>query len=359
MAGERTHPICFICMFISILTPIPRSRQGQRRSALTPSTMRIWDTQKGAVINDIDINDFGEIVFSEVEGTITLIVGEGYHMYDGSSGTRLCSGEFLQSHNHHLGAHWAQEESLWFATSFETDGRFVIDIQELQPTSDPPLLVVKSFPIPPQGGKFSFCPISFHASFVSEVEVVILDVQDSKVLLQTKATQPLYTPPGYFSPQGRFFACGTLQGDIYVWRQTAPDYLPWSSFRPRSPLEGFLFSPAEASILSWSPGGVQLLHPHRRSSLSPPHEIEHYHRGDNHFVASSAGTHILVAQQEGSVISRRAIVDPGQTCSVFDCPTLTTQQSSCWCQKYIPASKWLDTSVVTGEAVSRVRERPS
>jgi hypothetical protein len=280
--------------------------------------MRIWDTQNGVVINDIDIDDFGEIVFSGVQGTIALVMGGGYRTYHGPIGTKLRNGGLLQSYNHQLGAHWAHKESLRFAIGFETGGRFAIDIQELQQSSDPPLLVVESFRVPLHGGRFSFSPVSFHVSFVSETEIVILDVRDSKILLQTKTAQLLYTPPGRFSPDGRFFACGTLQGEICVWENTSANYLFWNSLTPKFPFEGFSFSPTAILILSWGPGGVQLLHPNNCASPPPPDEIGRQHQGDNHLVASSASrTHVPTARREGIVISRRAIIDPGQTCLCF------------------------------------------
>jgi hypothetical protein len=301
---------------ISILISIPRGEQGRGRSISTPDTMRIWDTQEGVIINDIDINDIGEVVFSGLQGTITLIVEGDYHTYDLPTGTQLCNGELLQSHNHQLGAHWAHGESLRFATSLEVDGRFVIDVQELRPTSDPPLLVVESFPVPPQGGRFSFSPISFHASFVSKTEVIILNVRDSKVLFQTKVTQHLYTPPGHFSPDGHFLACRSSREEISIWENTTIGYVPWNPLRPQSPLKGFLFSPTAISILSWGPEGVQLLHLSNHVSPLPTSKIEPHHQGNKHLVASpTGGTHVTTTQQEG--IARSAIVDPGWVCFYF------------------------------------------
>jgi WD40 repeat protein len=302
---------------IYILISIPSGEQGQGQSISTPNTMRIWDTQKGAVINDIDIDGIGEVVFSGAQGTITHIVEGDYHTYDLPTGTRLCNSELLQSHNHQLGAHWTHGEFLRFATSLEIDGRFVIDVRELQPTSDPPLLVVESLPVPPQGGRFSFSPVSFHASFVSETEVIILDVRDSKVLLQTKTTQLFYTPPGHFSPNGRFLACRSSREEIFTWENTTAGYVPWNPLRPQSPPEGFLFSPTAISILSWGPGGVQLLHPSNHVNTLPTSKIEPHGQGNNHLlVASPTGrTHVTTTQQEG--IARSAIVNPGRVCFYF------------------------------------------
>jgi hypothetical protein len=197
----------------------------------------------------------------------------------------------------------------------------VIDIRELQPTSASPLLVVESFPVLPQDGRFSFSPISFHASFVSETKVVVLDVRNSKSLFVTKATQQLYTPPGHFSPDGHFFAYGTSRGEIAVWENTPTGYMPRSTLGPRLPFKGFSFSPTAISILSWGPGGVQLLHPTNHVSPPPPDETKSHRKGGDHsVVASTGGMLIATAQQEDSVVSRRTIVDPGQICLYFRFP---------------------------------------
>jgi hypothetical protein len=127
-----------------------------------------------------------------------------------------------------LGAHWVYEESLQFSTSFENDGMLVVNIQELQQTSTPPLALIKSFPALPCG-KFSFSPMSFYASFVTKMEVIILDIEDSRILLQAKATHSPYTQPGCFSPGGCFFAYGIQEYKIHIWKNTSANYVPWSN----------------------------------------------------------------------------------------------------------------------------------
>ena len=300
------EPIPPVFSFIFICTP--RERQGWGRSVSTPGVIRVWDIQEGSVISDINIGGFCEIVLPGILGTLTFITRRGYSTYTGYE--RRSNGKLLQSQEHRLGAHWAHGGSLRFATSLETGGGFV-DVWELQQAPGPPLLV-DSFRVPRRSGKFSFSSVSFHASFVSETEVVILDIRDSKVLLHTRATQLLYTPPGQFSPDGRFFACGTSLEDIFIWENTIAGYMPWNTLKPRLPSEGFSFSPTAISILSWGPGGVQLLHPTNHVSPLPSDEIESHHQGSNHLVASPTNmTHVATARQEGIVVSRRAIADPG------------------------------------------------
>ena len=233
---------------------------------------------------------------------ITLITEFDFHTYNELSGEEICEGELLLSPDHQLGAYWVHEDFLRFAISSKTDRGPVISIQELQPTSDPPLFEVESFSVPQQSGRFSFSPVSFHGSFVSEVEVVIINVRDEDFLLQIKAAQLLYTPPGHFSPDGHLFACGTLQKAVYIWENTPAGYLAWRILRPRLAFDGFLFSPTGVSILSWGPGGVQLLHSDSPDNSPSPNKVESYHQNRNHLVACSAGGTCIATGRQGDTI---------------------------------------------------------
>lgn len=166
----------------------------------------------------------------------------------GLAGTKCLTVNFCLDDQ--LGAHWVYKESLRFATSPKADWGIAINIQELQPTSGLPLSVIKSFPVPCRDGWFSFSLVSFHAFFVDEIDVIILDIRDSKVLFQTNAGQLLYKGPGHFSPDGRFFACGTLWEGICLRENTSTGYVPRSNLRPRLPFNRFSFSPVAISILS-------------------------------------------------------------------------------------------------------------
>jgi len=284
--GKGTHSVI----------PFPYSypysvTQGWGQSISTPGTMRLWDTRTGTVINDIDIDDLGEIAFSGTKRTIVFVMGRGFCTYNGWTRMRLCEGKFPPPYNHQLGAQWAHYESLQFARSSRFDGKPVVGIFELQQTSNPLLTMIASFPVSPHDGEFSFSPASSHASFVTKTEVVILNVQDSEILFQSRTPHPLYTPPGHFSLDGCFFACGTLENNICVWKYTSTGYVPWSNLTPQSPFTGFAFSPVATTILSWGSEGFELLHPD----------------------GSAGGTHATTVPQEDSVVSRRTIIDPGQT----------------------------------------------
>jgi len=192
---------------ISTLTSIPRIRQGWTQSIPTPGTLRIWDVQTGSVVNDIGIDNFCEVTFSGFQRTIVLVMGGNFRAYDGLTGTQLCEGELLSSSSHKLGASWVHDGSLRFPKSFMADGQPTIGIYEFLPTSNPSFLMIESFVVPLYDGKFSFSPASYHASFVTETKIAILDVRASETLFQTNTPTSPFIPPGRFSPDGCFFAC--------------------------------------------------------------------------------------------------------------------------------------------------------
>lgn len=272
--------------------------------------MFIWDVQTGVVVKVVSIQGLGEIAFSQDQSTITRVLGGVFRTYDRLEGALLCEGELLPSPDYELGPRWAYKGALRFATFFRNGQRLMIEIRELRPASDPPILVVESFPRAyhkghPYGGRFSFSPVSFHASFVTKVQVVILNVRDSRILLQDNPAQPHYRPPGCFSPNGCFFACSTLEkSEIYVWKNTPDGYVSWSILRPRLPFNEFSFSPNATSVLTWCPGGIQLLHLENHASPPSPDRTEPPRRGGQHLVAYSVGGRcIATARRSGGVVT--------------------------------------------------------
>ena len=270
--------------------------------------MHIWDIQTGVSIKSVDTGISGKIAFHGDQRTFTLVGSNEVYTYDGFKGIQQCQVKLLPSPLNQQGAYWVHKDTLQLATSSEANGKLMINIQELQPTSDPPLPVIQSFPIPPQCGIFSFSPISFHASFVTENEAVILNVQDSKILLSTQITHQFHTQSSHFSPDGHFFACGTSEGGICIWKNTPASYIPWSTLQPRFPFKKFSFSPTTISILAWGPTGIQLLHPEHSTNPQSPNETKSNSQHENHLVACSTdGKHIVIAQQKDSVV---IVLDP-------------------------------------------------
>jgi len=269
----------------------------------------IWDIQTGVVIKDIKVGHLNKIAFSWDQWKIALTDGDTFCVYDGLKGAPVCEGTFPSPFYYWLGAHWTQEGSLWLAASNKTDGNHTIDIFKLRLTPNPLLHVVESFPVPPYDGKFSFCPISFHAAFVNDYDIVILDVRGSKILLQIKGTKELSYRQGDFSADGRLFACKTDNHELSVWWNVpSGGYLPWSTLRPRLSFYGFRFSPTGTSILTWGYEGVQALDPNdrlnSRLNLLSPNQVWSLDQHRNLLVAYSTDVpQIVTAWQWDSVIT--------------------------------------------------------
>ena len=287
---------------VFILTSIPRLCV-----CASPHTI-IWDIQTGLIIRDISTWDIGKIVFSKDQATITLVTDLNFYMYD-LGGELVCEGELLPSLDHKLGAYWVDDKHPLFATSFETKEDLVISVQELQPSSDPPLVVVKSFSMSPQDGSFCFSPVPSHVSFLDDGGVVILNAQDSKVLLKTEPTQGPYARPG-FSPDGHFFASQISNNKMDIWENTSAGYVFWGTLRARSSWHRFSWSPTSVSILCWGSGGIQLLHLDNSLDTVPP-KGAHYHHG--HLVAFTTDqAHIATAKQHGRNITVLNLSDATQ-----------------------------------------------
>ena len=276
----------------------------------------VWDTHTGVVIKEFGTQGYDPIAFHGDQRTITSVTHQlEFYTYDVFTGTQLCKGQFLQGSS--LGSQWAHNNTLQFATSFKTDGKHLINIHELQPTSTPPLHLLSSFPIPPQFTLqfwgFSFSPVSLHVSFVTNTEVTILSVQSSKTLLQAKVAHMAHIP-GQFSPNGYSFAYRTLQDEIHVWQNTPTGYLPLSNLRPRLSHHGLLWSPASTSILCFGNMGMELLAIDNCPSPISPNKIKS-NLGGNHLVAISADqTCIATAKKDRNIVT------------VLDCPLGTPQQ---------------------------------
>ena len=279
LASVRSVSFWLVIFLVSAstLTFAPRGKDGY---------ISVWDVQTGVAIINIHSNQSGKPVFSGNCRTFTLLGDNGtFGTYDAVNGTYFCKGELPASTGFLPGAHWAYEESFRFSTSSESDGKLTVNIQELRPTSPPPFHVVQSFTVPPHDGQISFSHVSFHASFTTTTGVVILNLRDSRTLLQAGATNSSYTPPGHFSPDGCFFACKTQEGEICIWKNSSANYVPWNTLRPRLPFEGFSFSPTTSTILAWGLDGVQLLEPGNHPAVPSPGKLERRQQGGNHLVA--------------------------------------------------------------------------
>ena len=270
-----------------------------------PAPVFIWDVQTGTIIYNIKHWEIDSLVFSGNHQTVTLLGGDGtFRTYNGVNGICMHKDKVVTPPGFVLNAHWIHNKSLLFPTISKNGEKLMVNIQELQPTLTPPLSLIVSFFMPLHDGEFSFSPVSLHASFTTKTEVIILNTQDSKTLLQVKAPSSPYTPPGHFSSDGCFFACGTEEFEICVWKSTSDNYVPWCNLWPRLPFKGFSFSPTKSLILTWGEMGIQLLGLSDHLTIPSSKEPKYHQQCKNHLVAYSAdGTYVAIVQQEDCVIT--------------------------------------------------------
>ncbi|KAF9784565.1 hypothetical protein BJ322DRAFT_1211500 [Thelephora terrestris] len=262
----------------------------ERSSPISSITVDFWDTKTGTPTRILEIDGHDSFNAMFTPGVIAVVgIGGGIHTCDMGTGGLLWKGKITPSHNNQLGAQWVHNKSFRFATSSRSDGQLMVSICELQEAPNFSLPVVETFLVLPHHGEFSFCPISYHASFSTETEVTILDVRSSYILFRTEETSPLYRPPGRFSHDGSIFVCGTVENEIYVWKNTPNGYVPRGSLRPLLSFIGFAVSPVATSILSWGPEGLELF-------------------GFEDFAGHRA--HVDPIQQEDCIIIRRAVAGP-------------------------------------------------
>ena len=260
------------------------------------------DTQTGVIIKQFGTKRYFSMMSFGGQGKTILGWDVMYfNVYDTFSGTQLCESEM--SLDSPLGAHWMHNDTFQFASCSKTCEGNVINIHKLQPNAIPPLCILSSFPIPSQYGKFSFSPVSFHASFITKTNtgVIILNIQNSKPLLLIEKVQDVYRSPGQFSDSGNFFACEVSGGEVHIWKNTPTGYVSWSSLRLRLSLEGFSWSPTSASILCWGKEGIQLLHPDNHPMSMPPHDVMS-NPDWSHLVAYSTDQVYIATTRKGSSV---------------------------------------------------------
>ena len=284
----------------------------------------VWDTQTGVAIGKIYIQigyasiiSRSKVVFHGDQRTITLFThscsSHNWVLYtqDALNGTQLCQVTIPSQTHFTLDASWAYRDTLQFAMGVAADRKSMINIYELQPTSASPLHTVSSFPIPfhitfsfHKPPIWDFSSVSLHASFILEKELIVLDVQGSKILLKTRGAQVNDVVPPCFSADGNFVACITSENRLCVWQNKPTGYVLWCSLRARLPFSSFSWSPTSVSIICWGLYGIQVLHLGNPLSPISPNESEPSNKGGNHLVAYSADkAHIAIAKQFCHVVT--------------------------------------------------------
>jgi len=275
--------------------PLAYSPDGRSISCASDTAIIIWDIQTGGVAKEVKCSaESISLVWSSDGRTLCAIGSKDQatffvHIYDVSSGTTLFSDAFQSRDNPHV---WAHDESFRVMTTVRD--RYhgdTVDILEVGST----LTKIQSFVLPPtkhfKGIVRSFSPTTHRISISDGPELRILDIRNSKCLLDTIAQSVSHC----FSSDGSFFATSRDHA-VYVWKHASGYYTRLGELQcpnlRSSPLQ---FSPTPSSILGHSKDILRVLHLHQLS-LAPRN------RGQWLVGLSRSGTRVATTCGRGSTI---------------------------------------------------------
>ena len=245
-----------------------------------------WDLQTGGLVGAIlpepDI-DYGTYISSTYSPDGKMIAA-AYWNNSSSTGIifiyNLLSTTFIHSHQVSDGCIIPTLQTHGECVQFTTVKPGSITIWEVGFTSTHPLVEIKSLPTPDMEFPFqelhqrynvlSLPALHQLASTLSD-EVFVWDAQDSRFLL--KFSPPSNATSISFSPDGRFFACKTCDGEVYLWKESPTGYvlhqtvtLPDSTGR-----RGIFLSPNGGSVVVL--GGTTLHLWHTTDPITPPSSV--------------------------------------------------------------------------------------
>jgi WD40 repeat protein len=93
-------------------------------------------------------------------------------------------------------------------------------------------------------------------AFINRRAVLVWDCRESQFLLDS---EDLKNPIGMsFSLDGRLFACGTIGGEVYLWKESPTGYILHRKFQSSYESPKNHISPDGRSIVGWGDSGVQV-----------------------------------------------------------------------------------------------------
>ena len=281
---------------------------GQSLACVAHTSIIIWDVQTGGVAREIQGTDTYDVslvwsldgrmisTLPRAQVNTTWTVGR----YDVVSGTEI-SPIILHSETRPL--LWAHGESFRAMMIVGCNQVPTIEIFKVGPT----LTKVESFLLPhinitslfcSSGGykarpNPTFSPTTYHISVSRDRWLHILDIRNSKYLLDVQGE--FFLP--CFSSDGSQFAA-SCQDNIWIWRYNGSHYIPWGQFQHMGNSNShFLLSPTSPSVLGGSWNLLKLQH--MGGSFPTPTTSNHLQLS----IFSYSGTYIVTANYGESTIT--------------------------------------------------------
>ena len=275
-----------------------------------------WDFQTGGLVSTVSSERDerkGHCISSiySIDGTVVAVAYDFYSDNSTAISTyNLTSETQIYSHcplkGRIVAPVWAHNEHLQFCTVKPGS----ITLWEVRFTSIDTLVEIKSLPVPDGASDSThllFLPTLSHLAFTLQQAVQVWDAQSSRLLLNFEGQSEVTEMK--FSPNGQFFACGTLVTGLLIWRASSTGY----TFHQKVTSQTFLgafglsFSPNEGSLIVCNPWGMQICDTTPSFSNNPMCSNSHFNFAlalspDKSFaaVARRDGKKITVSNLEGS-----------------------------------------------------------
>ncbi|KAF9646358.1 hypothetical protein BDM02DRAFT_3188908 [Thelephora ganbajun] len=231
-----------------------------------PSKCISWDLQTGGLVSAITAKEsFRSFVpcFSATYSACGTMFATFCHsnltptisIYNVISGTHIHSRSVDKQS---LNEVWTHGECLRFVT-MESGS---ITTWEVGFASPQTLTRVESLPLPDDfdpSRESRFHPTSSRLAFTTEGLVHVWDARDSKFLLESTGVKGNMVTSMSFSPDGRFFVCGTRGLGIHLWKESLTGYTLHRKFTSNARAFKILVSPNGESIIVLDGRAIQLL----------------------------------------------------------------------------------------------------
>ncbi|KAF9642315.1 hypothetical protein BDM02DRAFT_2348566 [Thelephora ganbajun] len=229
----------------------------------SPRKLISWDLQTGGLVSSItspqDASRWISVTYSTCG---TMVAGLAHHpptftilIYNVLLGTHAYS---HSAKGEPLTKVWTHGEYLRFATK-RSGSMTTWEVEFASPQTPTP---VESLPIPASFGPvqtFRFHPTSSRFAFATERSLLVWDAQHSKSLLKSTDVNYRTHTSMSFSPDGRFFACGTGSGGIRLWKESPTGYTLHRKFPFNlSHFDRVFVSPNGESIIASDWSGILL-----------------------------------------------------------------------------------------------------